>query len=46
MSLIGKEIGEFKVQSFVNNEFKEVTKEDVLEKRNVFIYYTTELTMV
>ena len=36
MSLIGKEIGEFKVQSFVNNEFKEVTKEDVLGKWAVF----------
>ncbi len=31
-----KEIGEFKVQSFVNNEFKEVTKEDVLGKWAVF----------
>ena len=32
MSLIGKEINEFKVQSFVNGEFKEVSKEDVLGK--------------
>ena len=36
MSLIGKEIGEFKVQSFPNNGFKEVTKEDVLGKWEYF----------
>lgn len=37
MSLIGKEINEFKVQSFVNGEFK-VSKEDVLGKWSVFFF--------
>ena len=46
MSLIGKEIGEFKVQSFVNNEFKEVTKEDVLGKWAVFFFYPADFTFV
>ena len=32
MSLIGKEINEFKVQAYQNGEFKEVTKEDLLGK--------------
>ena len=30
MSLIGKEIKEFKAQAYQNGEFKEVTKEDLL----------------
>lgn len=46
MSLIGKEITEFKVQSFVNNEFKEVTKEDVLGKWSVFFFYPADFTFV
>ena len=32
MSLIGKEIGDFSVQSYQNNAFKTVTKQDVIGK--------------
>ena len=32
MSMINKEIGEFSVQAFQNNEFRTVTKADVLGK--------------
>lgn len=46
MSLIGKEISEFKVQSFVNGEFKEVSKEDVLGKWSVFFFYPADFTFV
>jgi NADH-dependent peroxiredoxin subunit C len=46
MSLIGKEIVDFKVQSFVNNEFKEVTKKDVLGKWSVFFFYPADFTFV
>lgn len=46
MSLIGKHISEFKVQSFSNNEFKEVTKEDVLGKWSVFFFYPADFTFI
>ena len=37
MSQIGKEIVDFKVQSYQNNEFKTVEKSDVLGKWSVFL---------
>ena len=46
MSLIGKEINEFKVQSYVGGEFKEVSKEDVLGKWSVFFFYPADFTFV
>ena len=46
MSLIGKQIVDFKVQSFVNNEFKTVTKNDVLGKWSVFFFYPADFTFV
>ena len=46
MSLIGKEIGEFKVQAFVDGDFREVTKEDVLGKWSVFVFYPADFTFV
>lgn len=46
MSQIGKEIVDFKVQAFVNNEFKEVTKNDVLGKWSVFFFYPADFTFV
>ena len=46
MSLIGKEINEFKVQGYQNGEFKEVTKEDLLGKWNVFFFYPADFTFV
>lgn len=35
MSLINKEIGNFKVQAFQKGEFKTVKKEDVLDRKSV-----------
>ncbi len=46
MSLIGKNIIDFKVQAYVNNEFKEVTKKDVLGKWSVFFFYPADFTFV
>jgi len=46
MSLINKEISSFKVQSFINNEFKEVTKEDILGKWSVFFFYPADFTFI
>lgn len=46
MSLIGKTIEDFKVQAYVNNEFKEVSKEDVLGKWSVFFFYPADFTFV
>ncbi|MDU3398183.1 MAG: redoxin domain-containing protein, partial [Clostridiales bacterium] len=42
MSLIGKEISDFKVQAFVGGEFKEVKKSDVLGKWGVFFFYPAD----
>lgn len=46
MSLINKEIVDFKVQAFVNHEFKEVTKADVLGKWSVFFFYPADFTFI
>ena len=46
MSLINREIVDFKVQAYVNNDFKEVTKQDVLGKWSVFFFYPADFTFV
>lgn len=46
MSLIGKEISDFKVQAFAEGQFKEVTKEDVIGKWAVFFFYPADFTFV
>lgn len=46
MSLINKEIVDFKVQSFINGEFRQVTKADVLGKWSVFFFYPADFTFV
>ena len=46
MSLIGKEIKEFKVQAFHEGAFKEVTKENVLGQWSVFFFYPADFTFV
>ena len=46
MSLINKEIADFKVQSFVNGKFREVTKADVLGKWALFFFYPVDFTFV
>lgn len=46
MSQIGKQIVDFKVQAFVNNGFKTVSKQDVLGKWSVFFFYPADFTFV
>lgn len=46
MSIIGKEIEDFKVQAFVKDEFKEITKQDVLGSWSVFFFYPADFTFV
>lgn len=46
MSQIGKEIVDFKVQAFANNNFSEVSKSDVLGKWSVFFFYPADFTFV
>ena len=46
MSMINKEISDFKVQAFHENDFKTVTKEDVLGKWSVFFFYPADFTFV
>lgn len=46
MSLIGKEIVEFNAQAYVNDNFKAVTKQDVLGKWNIFFFYPADFTFV
>ena len=46
MSLINKEVNEFKVQAYVDNGFKEVKKADILGKWSVFFFYPADFTFV
>jgi len=46
MSLIGKKVGCFKAQAFVNGDFKEVTSEDLKGKWSVFVFYPADFTFV
>ena len=46
MSMIGKQISDFKVQSYHEGAFKEVSKQDVLGKWAVFFFYPADFTFV
>jgi peroxiredoxin (alkyl hydroperoxide reductase subunit C) len=46
MSQIGKQIVDFNVQAFVDNDFKAVSKEDVLGKWSIFFFYPADFTFV
>jgi len=46
MSLIGKEVSDFTVKAFVNGEFKDVSKKDLLGKWSVFVFYPADFTFV
>ncbi len=46
MALIGKEISDFTVKAFVNGEFKDISKEDVLGKWAVFVFYPADFTFI
>lgn len=46
MSMIQKEVADFSVQAYQNNDFKTVTKQDVLGKWSVFFFYPADFTFV
>lgn len=46
MSQIGKQIVDFKAEAFINNNFKTVSKADVLGKWSVFFFYPADFTFV
>lgn len=46
MSLINKEVADFSVQAYVNDEFKTITKADILGKWSVFFFYPADFTFV
>ncbi|MDO5564194.1 MAG: alkyl hydroperoxide reductase subunit C [Eubacteriales bacterium] len=43
---IGKEILDFKLNAYQNNEFKIITKKDVLGKWGIFFFYPADFTFV
>lgn len=46
MSMINKEVCDFSVQSYQNNEFKVVSKDDIMGKWSVFFFYPADFTFV
>ncbi|MEA4998166.1 MAG: alkyl hydroperoxide reductase subunit C [Candidatus Limiplasma sp.] len=46
MSLINKAVADFSVKAFVNGDFKDVTKADLLGKWSVFVFYPADFTFV
>lgn len=46
MSMILKEVSDFKVQAFHNDKFRVVTKDDILGKWSVFFFYPADFTFV
>ncbi len=46
MSLIGKNVIDFKVQAYTDNNFKEVSRQDILGKWSVFFFYPADFTFV
>ena len=46
MSMIGKQILDFKAQAYHDGTFKEITKQDALGKWSVFFFYPADFTFV
>ena len=46
MSLIGKEINDFAVKAYFNEDFTDVSKKDVLGKWSIFFFYPADFTFV
>ena len=46
MSIINKEISDFKAYAFHENEFKTVSKDDILGKWSVFFFYPADFTFI
>ena len=46
MSLINKQVSDFAVQAYVDGDFKEVKKEDILGRWSIFFFYPADFTFV
>lgn len=46
MSMINREVSEFHVDAFWNNEFAKVAKKDILGKWSVFFFYPADFTFI
>ena len=46
MSMINKEVSDFKVQAYQNGEFRTVTKADILGKWSIFFFYPADFIFV
>ena len=46
MSLIGKQVEDFKVQAYINGGFEEVTQENLKGQWSVFFFYPADFTFV
>ena len=46
MSMINKEVSNFTVQAYQDNNFRAVTKDDILGKWSVFFFYPADFTFV
>ena len=46
MSLINKEVSDFSAQAYQNDDFKEVTKADLIGNWSVFFFYPADFTFV
>ena len=44
--MIGKEVQDFKVTAFQDNDFHEVTKQDLLGKWSVLFFYPADFSFV
>lgn len=46
MSMIGKKINEFKVKGYLNNQFIDLEKKDIIGKWSVLFFYPADFTFV
>lgn len=46
MSMIQKEVNDFKVQAFFKDEFRTISKQDIMGKWSVFFFYPADFTFV
>ena len=46
MSMINREVSDFRANAFHENQFKEVAKKDILGKWSVFFFYPADFTFV
>lgn len=46
MSMINKEVSDFSVQAYVNGDFRNVTKKDILGSWSLFFFYPADFTFV